>query len=180
MPANRHTPLLLVDVDGVLSLFGAGLDIRSGGVWTMVDGIPHLLSKRAGEHLRDLSAEFDCVWCTGWEEKADEYLRAAFGLREPWPHLRFERPPSGAHWKLAAIDAYADARRPLAWIDDTFDDSCRTWAATRPGPTLLVPTRSAVGLTDREAGAIRRWAARLGGGPAWAGPCSGPPEGALS
>jgi hypothetical protein len=180
MPANCEKPLLLVDVDGVLSLFGAGLDIRSAGAWTMVDGIPHLLSNCAGDHLRDLSAEFDCVWCTGWEEKADEYLRAAFGLPGPWPHLRFDRPPSGAHWKLAAIEAYAGARRPLAWVDDTFDDACRAWAAAREGSTLLVPTRSAVGLTEREARAIRHWAARLSGDRTWADPCSGTPEGALS
>jgi hypothetical protein len=158
-------PLLLVDVDGVLSLFGPDLDGASGGRWLMVDGIPHLLSERAGEPLRALSAELDCVWCTGWEEKADEYLRAAFGLAAPWPHLRFAHAPAGAHWKLAAIDAHVGPERPLAWVDDTFDDACWSWAASRPGPTLLVPVRSDVGLTAREADAIRSWAAALPGRP---------------
>jgi hypothetical protein len=51
-PASDRKPLLFVDVDGVLSLFGPDLDIRSDGAWTRVDGIPHLLSERAGEHLR--------------------------------------------------------------------------------------------------------------------------------
>jgi hypothetical protein len=179
MPAKPDKPLLLIDVDGVLSLFGPGLDTRSGGTWTMVDGIPHLLSQRAGEPLRDLSVALECVWCTGWEEKADEYLRAAYGLSVRWPHLSFDRPPSGAHWKLAAIDAYAGARRPLAWIDDSFDESCDAWARARQGPTLLVPTRPAVGLTEVEAGAIRRWAATLDAGP-WVGACNDPRRGALS
>src|SRR3978361_610516 len=83
---NPCKPLLLIDVDGVLSLFGPDLDIRSGGHWLIVDGIPHLLSEEAGNHLRTLSAEFDCVWCTGWEEKADEYLRSAYSLPNAWPH----------------------------------------------------------------------------------------------
>jgi hypothetical protein len=179
MPANSDKPLLLVDVDGVLSLFGPGLDIRSAGTWTMVDGIPHLLSQRAGEPLRDLSAVLECVWCTGWEEKADEYLRAAYGLSAAWPHLSFDRPPSGAHWKLAAIDAYAGPCRPLAWIDDSFDESCEEWARVREGPTLLVPTRPAVGLTEVEAGAIRRWAASLRA-PQCVHACNEPRRGALS
>jgi hypothetical protein len=161
LPAKRHKPLLLVDVDGVLSLFGPELDIRAATGWTMVEGIPHLLSEQAGEHLRGLSAEFECVWCTGWEEKADEYLRTAFALPGPWPHLSFDRAPSGAHWKLEAIDVYAGPDRPLAWVDDGFDASCRAWAGARGAPTLLVPTRSAVGLTGHEADAIRRWAAGL-------------------
>ena len=32
--------------------------------------------------------------------------------------------------------------RPLAWIDDSMDESCHQWAERRPHPTLLVPTRS--------------------------------------
>ena len=45
-----------------------------------------------------------------------------------------------AHWKLEALDEYA-GDRPLAWIDDSLDESCHAWAAARPAPTLLVPDR---------------------------------------
>ena len=62
-----------------------------------------------------------------------------------------------AHWKVEAIDEYAGAR-PLAWIDDSLDKSCRAWAASRPAPTLLVPTESHVGITDAHTETLLSWA----------------------
>ena len=66
----------------------------------MVDGITHLLSATAGEHLRRLSTAYELAWCTGWEEKANEYLPYVLGLPGPLPFLSFERSPghTGAHW----------------------------------------------------------------------------------
>jgi len=154
-------PLLLIDVDGVLSLFGPGLDVRSAGHGLIVDGIPHFLSEEAGNHLRELAAHFDCVWCTGWEEKADEYLRSVYSLPNVWPHLTFRTQPDGAHWKLGAIDSYAGPDRPVGWIDDAFDARCETWAAERPGPTRLFPTNPATGLTAAVTAEVRSWAAGL-------------------
>lgn len=153
--------MLLIDVDGVLSLFGPEVDIRSGGLGLIVDGIPHILSEEAGNHLRELAGEFDCMWCTGWEEKADEYLRSAYALPNAWPHLTFHAPPDGAHWKLHAVEAYAGPDRPVAWIDDAFDERCDAWAAARPGPTRLVRTHPARGLTAAVAAELRAWAAGL-------------------
>jgi hypothetical protein len=76
------------------------------------------------------------------------------------PFLSFARNPGRAnsHWKLAAIDAYAGARRPLAWIDDAHDDACRAWAHRRRAPTLLVGTDPATGLTAAHADALHAWA----------------------
>ncbi len=123
---------------------------------TLVDGVPHLLSRRAGAVLRELAPYFECVWCTGWKDRADLYLPALLGLPRGWPHLTF--PAGGAHWKLAGIDAFAAPDRPLAWIDDDHDDECRDWAANRPGPALLVTTDPRVGLTAEHASALRGWA----------------------
>ena len=122
-------PLLLVDVDGVISLFGLSSSSRPAGTWTLVDGIPHLLSTTAARHLLDLGGPFELVWCTGWEEKANEVLPAALGLPGPLPYLSFDRNPGRGHghWKLAAIDAHAGPDRPLAWIDDAHDDACAAW-----------------------------------------------------
>jgi hypothetical protein len=113
--------------------------------------------------LLALSADFDLVWCSGWEEKADEYLPHALGLPRGVPHLAFAGSPDGdgRHWKLAAIDAYAGPDRPLAWIDDQHDETCRTWATQRAGATLLVATEPAVGLTEAQAAQLGRWAAVL-------------------
>jgi hypothetical protein len=167
MEARVAKPLLLVDVDGVISLFGFAQHARPAGRFEMVDGIAHFLSATAGEHLRLLSDAFEPVWCTGWEEKANEYLPHALGLDRPWPYLSFERAAGpGAttqgHWKLDAIDAYAGERR-LAWVDDAHGAACEAWAARREGagsPTLLVTTEPEVGLAAPHVERLLRWAER--------------------
>jgi hypothetical protein len=169
--ASRHTaraPLLLIDVDGVISLFGYDHAAPPAGRYQLVDGIAHFLSSTAGEHLRRLAGRFELAWCTGWEEKANDYLPLALGLPGPLPHVVFdpEDRPAYAHWKLGGIDRHVEASRPLAWIDDAHDDGCRSWAAARPGPTLLITTDPAVGLTEREVEELERWARALRNGAA--------------
>src|SRR5436190_1996385 len=65
--------------------------------------------------------------------------------------------PREAHWEIAAPDQYA-GERPLAWVDDSIDDTCREWADGRPAPTLLVVTESEVGLTDEHVDTLLEWA----------------------
>lgn len=146
------------------------------GRYALVDGLPHLLAAEAAAQAVALAADFDLVWCTGWEDRADDHLPALLGLPRGRPHLRFAQTtltdttatatePTATdaptrHWKLAAIEAYAGPDRPLAWIDDDHDDSCRTWARARRGPTLLLTTDPAVGLTRQEAARLRAWAAQ--------------------
>ena len=157
----NQVPLLLVDVDGVISLFGFDPSDPPAGFPVAVDGIPHWLAAGAGARLTRLARTFECVWCTGWEDRADEHLPHLLGLPGGWPHLRFQAAPEiRAHWKLAAITAYAGPDRPVAWVDDAHDDRCQAWAAARPGPTLLVPTNPAVGLTDGHVAALEAWARR--------------------
>jgi HAD domain in Swiss Army Knife RNA repair proteins len=166
-------PLLLVDIDGVISLFaspgrsllaGAGPERASNtpgpkGSFHSIDGTPHFLSATAAAHLLELAEHFDLVWASGWEERAEEHLPRLLGLPAGLPFLRFERSPgrANAHWKLAAIDAYA-ASRPLAWIDDAFNEACHQWAGERDAPTLLVQTLPEDGLTSREAQQLAAWA----------------------
>ncbi|HEY2161985.1 MAG TPA: HAD domain-containing protein [Solirubrobacteraceae bacterium] len=155
-----NQPLLLIDVDGVISLFGFDPARRPEGRFEVVDGIAHFLSATAGEHLRRLCEEFEPAWCTGWEEKANEYLPHALGLPGPYPHISFDgaTPIADRHWKLAAIDAYAGPDRPLAWIDDAHDARCEAWASARRGPTLLVSTEPPVGLTEEHVDLLLEWA----------------------
>jgi hypothetical protein len=156
-------PLLLVDVDGVISLFGFDPARRPAGRFQLVDGIGHFLSATAGQHLRQLADSFELAWCTGWEEKANEYLPFALELPAPLPHLTFDghEPIVAAHWKLAGIEAYAGPQRPLAWIDDAHDDECRLWAARRGAPTLLIATDPAIGLTEVHVSQLLSWAQRI-------------------
>jgi hypothetical protein len=161
-------PLLFCDIDGVISIWGFASDKCPPGRWTTVDGIPHFLSTRAADHLLGLAGAFDLVWCSGWEEKADEHLPAALGVPRGVPHLSFDgraaaSTPEGsvfrAHWKLAAIEQHAGGR-PLAWVDDALDAECRAWARARPVPTLLVATEPAEGLTAAHAARLAAFATR--------------------
>ena len=158
---SADNPLLLIDVDGVLSLFGFDHAAPPPGIPAAVDGIPHWLSRSAAAALARLTGAFECVWCTGWEEKANEYLPHLLALPGPFPYLELAPPGSPRHWKLDAIDAYAGPERACAWIDDALDERCERWAAERPGPTLLVPTEPATGLTDAHADELLAWASRL-------------------
>jgi HAD domain in Swiss Army Knife RNA repair proteins len=158
-------PLLLIDVDGVISLFGFDHAAPpQGGRFMLVDGIAHFLSVTAGEHLRRLETAFELAWCTGWEEKANDYLPLALGLDGPLPHVVFDPAdrPVHAHWKLGAIDLHVEPSRPVAWIDDAHDDACLSWAAARSAPTLLVTTDPAVGLTEVDVERLLAWAGDLG------------------
>jgi hypothetical protein len=168
-PQRRHTgqadpedrPLLLVDIDGVISLFAFEEGPPTEGSFHSIDGIFHFLSSAAAEHLLRLAPMFEVAWASGWEEKANEYLPHLLDLPK-LPHLSFERRVgrTNAHWKLDAIDAFA-GERPLAWIDDAFNDACHRWAEVREAPTLLVQTMPASGLTGREAEILERWALTL-------------------
>ena len=155
-------PLLLVDIDGVISLFAFEGGPPPAGSFHSIDGIPHFLSVKAAEHLLALAPSFELAWASGWEEKANEYLPHLLGLPK-LPHLSFEGRVgrTNAHWKLDSIEAYV-GERPMAWIDDAFNEACHEWARTRPEPTLLVQTTPAQGLTHREAAILERWAQELG------------------
>jgi hypothetical protein len=165
MRGGSSPPLLLVDVDGVLSLYGAARAAPETLVGCLVDGVPHLLSRRAAAVLGGLIPDFECVWCTGWEERADEHLPRLLGLPRGWPFVRFDAAPAlDAHWKLAGIDAFAGRDRPLAWIDDAHDADCAAWAAARGAPTLLVSTEPDVGLTPAQGARLTRWARAIRSG----------------
>jgi hypothetical protein len=179
-PAGASPALLLVDIDGVISLFGdrtPGARPPSPGAdgpplegsFHSIEGIPHFLSSTAAAHLLSLAELFELVWASGWEERAGEHLPHLLGLPEGLPFLRFPRGAgvgsadgaSGpettlAHWKLESIEAYA-GERPLAWIDDAFNPACHQWAAARPAATLLVQTDPRRGLTEREARLLAAW-----------------------
>lgn len=168
-PHPDEKPLLMVDIDGVISLFGfAGQTpwtervTAPAGSFHTIEGIPHFLSPAAAAHLRTLAGDFDLVWASGWEEKAEEYLPRLLALPTGLPFLRFERSlgKGNAHWKLAAIERFAGSRA-LAWIDDSFNAACHDWAGARQAPTLLVQTTPERGLTSVEAQLLVDWAREL-------------------
>lgn len=167
MQQSSEKPLLFCDIDGVLSLFGFRLDECPSGAWHTVEGIAHFLSTPACDHLQTLSEAYEVVWCTGWEEKANDHLPHLAGIG-PFPYLRLERTAgrgTRAHWKLDAVERFA-GDRPLAWIDDAFNDACHAWATERAAPTLLIATDPAQGLGYAQAQALSAWAAQVTSGAA--------------
>jgi hypothetical protein len=157
-----NQPILAVDVDGVISLFGSETPPdRAQAKLELVDGVPHLISLPCGDRLRRLGEHFELVWATGWEDKANFYLPSLLGLPE-LPYVSFDVAArvGDAHWKVGPLEEYA-VGRPLAWIDDNFDESCYEWAEKREHPTLLVPTETHLGLEEAHVEALRQWAVSL-------------------
>jgi hypothetical protein len=159
-PPSLDRPLLAVDIDGVISLFGWEEQPAHTRL-QLVDGVPHAISLPVGNRLLRLSEHFELVWASGWEDKANFYLPDLLGLPE-LPHISFDVAPrsGGAHWKLAAMEAYAE-ERAIAWVDDNFDESCYEWAERRQWPTLLVPTEPKLGLEEGHVEALTAWATSL-------------------
>lgn len=160
MPNTSRKPILFVDVDGVLSLFGfpSGEDLP--GPFHFVDGIAHCIPAASGPRLERLAERFELVWATGWEEKANEYLPHILGLSfRELPVLTFDgRAVFGsAHWKLEAIEEFA-GDRPAAWIDDNLDEACESWTDQRSAPTLLVRTHPPTGITEEHVDVLLAWA----------------------
>jgi hypothetical protein len=159
-------PILFVDVDGVISLFGFADDDARPGRFHTVDGTEHHIDDATGRRLTALAERFELVWATGWEDRANEHLPRVLELETgELPTLRFGATPSAetAAWKLDEIDRYA-GDRPAAWIDDLIDDRCREWAEARSAPTLLMATETAVGLSHGHVDRLLEWAERVGGG----------------
>lgn len=158
MPPDK--PLLAVDIDGVISLFGWEERPAHSQI-QLVDGVPHCISLLCGDRLLRLSEHFELVWASGWEDKANFYLPQLLGLPE-LPHISFEAAArdGDAHWKLAALEACAGGRA-IAWVDDNFDESCFEWAERRAAATLLVPTEPDLGLEEAHVEALNAWAISL-------------------
>jgi hypothetical protein len=157
--ATDDRPILALDVDGVISLFGFDGPINEApGRFHLIDGIAHCISEVAGEQLARLGEVYELIWATGWEERANDRLPQLLGLPGELPSLHFDgRARFGtAHWKLDALAEFA-GERPLAWIDDSLDESCYEWAEAREAPTLLITTESDVGLTDEHTETLLAW-----------------------
>jgi hypothetical protein len=164
--ASDDRPVLAVDIDGVISLFGFDQPIEPGranpgeapGEFHLIDGMLHCIALDTGPRLNRLAESYELVWASGWEDRANDHLPAILGV-PTLPYLTFDgRARFGtAHWKLDALEEYGGSR-PLAWIDDNLDDSCYEWGDRRSAPTLLVPTESPVGLTEAHVEALEAWA----------------------
>lgn len=169
-------PLLFIDVDGVISTYGfAGnqRDPRSqiaagpvsvgeaNGRFHMVDGIVHHIGAGMDRRVGSLLPHFECVWATGWGDRANDHLIHILEMPGELEVVEFEVAPStdgSGHWKLNALTQRA-ADRPSAWIDDGHNEACIEWAQSREAPTLLISTDPFIGLTDEHVDELIEWSA---------------------
>jgi hypothetical protein len=87
-------PILAVDVDGVISLFGFDAPPPPATAsWHLIDGTPHCISLAAGERLRRLAAFYELAWATGWQDRANDHLPLVIGVG-PLPVIEFDLPPT--------------------------------------------------------------------------------------
>lgn len=177
-------PTLLLDVDGVLnplhaedlSLFEPLEDVV--GAWRTQAAVYH--SKFNHQRLELLAARFGLVWCTGWEDRANEIIGPAHGLPE-LPVIRFGVGVTlgeagvpvaqfvNSSWKLPwiakwLIDTYGEDQPAVAWLDDQIETGDREWAKGRNllgWPTLCVQPDPTVGLTDIHVRHLLQWASDL-------------------
>ena len=170
---NARKTAALLDVDGVISLFGFregyGLARRRCAVRELPARAPALHQRRHALHIRRPAAPIcggspsaiELVWATGWEETANDYLPHLLELPGHLPYLTFDgRVAAGAaHWKIDAIAEYAGDPRPLAWIDDNVDESCHDWAAQRAAPTLIIETVRHEGMSEEHVELLLHWEA---------------------
>jgi hypothetical protein len=157
-PDRPSKPLLAVDVDGVISLFGFdGPPQDNPCKFRLIDGMAHCILLEAGDRLRRLMDHYELIWATGWEDRANDHLPLMLGLPQ-LPVLHFGRDArfGSAHWKIGPIDEYSKGRA-LAWIDDSLEPECYEWAAQRPDPTLLVRTDPTRGIEEGHVEAMIAW-----------------------
>jgi len=117
-----NKPILAVDVDGVISLFGFETPPpNEEAKFELVDGMVHCISLLAGQRLKRLAEHYEMIWASGWEDRANDYLPNILALPE-LPFLTFDGAArfGSAHWKLGPLDEYCQGRA-MAWVDDNFD-----------------------------------------------------------
>ena len=150
-------PFLLVDVDGVLNIFGWGSDHDEEPNERLeatfkVDGSTLHVPRGTGERMARLETLYNCIWATTWEQKAPKLLSPYFGFGLNWPVLNFKMVYQRDYgtWKLPTVRSWAidyAMDRKLAWIDDDLDLDAYKWAADRPDTMLQRPDYD-VGMTE--------------------------------
>jgi len=161
---EQLTPLILVDVDGVLNPCGPRSDAYRRR-WVFPSGIVHrlLLNPLHGRMLTELAevTGAELVWATYWRNRANTWIAPRVGL----PSLRFVPIPTRwrprgrsapGHWKARHVVAWI-GRTPFVWLED--DPNIPGWLAAQAGlgQHLVVTVDPAIGLTHHHVEQARTW-----------------------
>lgn len=155
-----ETPLVLLDVDGVLNPLH-----RSPGYQryrATPDGAFYrvLLNPEHGPLLTGLSEATgaEIVWASYWSGAANDWIGPRIGL----PPLRFvpipPRDPAYSYggWKARHVADWI-GRHPFVWLEDEPDVADTLAARPELGPHHIVPVDPWTGLTAEHVEQARRW-----------------------
>lgn len=171
---GRGTPIVAVDVDGVLNPADPHLAARLGYRPHRYDGPDPSgrpvtgtvwLQPDHGAWLRELAAHAQPVWCTSWNQLASTWIAPRLGLSSTWPHvpIRAGGIRFGHQSKLADLYTWA-GRRPLAVLDDESGGKDPYTARRRTAdgaPTLLHPVDPGPGLCRADVDAVLAFLSHL-------------------
>jgi hypothetical protein len=172
---------LLLDVDGVINVFGAGVpEILDRGLAacdaTAHDGRTYRLhvAPETPGLIVELAESFEIVWCTTWRN-ANDVIAPLLGLPGDLRQVRFPTQWHDVAFGLCrktplVLDwAQEHGVRRLAWLDDEISEfdsdavrnglqSSRGSLTTKPlDDVLLVPCDPGIGLTRDHVDRLRAW-----------------------
>jgi hypothetical protein len=161
---EQLTPLILVDVDGVLNPGRSSSDAYRSH-WVFPSGIAHrlLLNPLHGRMLTGLAEATgaELVWATYWRHRANTWIAPRIGLPRhrfvPIPtRWKLRRRSSPGHWKARHVAAWI-GRTPFVWLED--DPNIPRWLAGQPGlgRHLVVTVDPATGLNHHHVEQARTW-----------------------
>jgi len=154
------TPVLFLDVDGVLNPYGAENYSDHYTAYDLFPGEePVHVSWTHTDLIHRLATAFEIVWATAWNEEANTVLAPLLGIA-PLPVAIMPKIPFEPRDKVLAVSAYAQDR-PAVWIDDLHTPEGRAWAAARTAPTLLISVTASTGLNADHAEEALGWVGNL-------------------
>ena len=166
-----NTPLVLIDIDGVLNAFRApthriGQQLLASNSHQRVDVAGRytvVLDKRHPEWMRELEKRGDVRWATMWMHNAAPVFGAVAGIGQDWDFIDFvehnnyaPRARTGAgvvNYKWQGILATVGEDQPLVYVDDDMQPAHHDWAAMRNEagiPTLFIQPDPKDGLTRKQ------------------------------
>lgn len=174
LPEDDPRPLLLIDVDGVLNVLSRHPKPRIYNEHVVTIGtydFPIRFRKELSDWIFTLVEHYVPVWCTMWDDEANEHLAPLLGLpdfpvipcNESGTRLALGGPVSPLHHKVPSIEEHV-GNRAFAWVDDEIGRHDEAWGARRTvevAPTYLLRIDQRMGLLEHHVNKLVTWAEEL-------------------